>query len=84
MYMNDEKRAAFRAAYEKSLTDAYNRDPDRYAYPVTDVPRVVEKMLAELALRGPLGINRNTPAWKAACRACGVKNTAAEIEKFFL
>lgn len=70
--------AAFRAAYEKKLTEALERHPEEYAYGPGEVPGVVDKMLRALAA----GTAHVGPATKAAARACGVRPTVRDIKAF--
>lgn len=68
----------FRAAYTETLAAAVEKHPDEYFYPVSEVPRVVEKMIAALKV----GQANNGPAIKAAARKCGIKPTQRDIKAF--
>ena len=79
----DEKITAFRAAYLAALTEAIRRNPEAYDYPADKADHVVHRMISTMLREGPLSINRDTPAFKAACRKAGVKNTAKDLAAWF-
>lgn len=81
--MKDEKRAAFRAAYVETLTEAVRKSPEAYAYPAEEAPEVAERIIDAMAQGGPLAINRNSKAFERACKRVGVKNTAKDLQAWF-
>jgi hypothetical protein len=66
-------------AYETALVAAVTEHPDEYGYPVSDVPKVVERMRAAIQ-RG--SYNHDGYAFKSACKALGIKYTRSAIEAF--
>ena len=69
-------KTAFRAAYMLELARQHNANPSKYVWPVSELPAIVDKMMAALE-RG--GANIDSPAIKAACKACGFKPCRTEI-----
>lgn len=68
----------FRDAYIEKLTEAVQKHPDEYHYPVAKVPEVVDKMIPSLKKGGAnLG-----PATKAAARTIGIKPTIEGIKRY--
>lgn len=72
-------QTAFRAAYALYLAKARNDKPESYAWPIEELPTIVDKMLVALA-RG--GANIDSPAVKAACKACRFKPGIQRIRDF--
>lgn len=81
MNTNEKKPATvdnFRREYAEALVRMVEKHPEQYAYPASDIPRVVEKMLAGMA-KGEASIG---PAAKAAARKCGIRPTVGAIRAF--
>jgi len=72
-------KEAFRAAYALSLAKQHHAKPEQYAWPITELSTVVDKMMAALE-RG--GANIDSPAIKAACKACHFKPGIQRIRDF--
>lgn len=70
---------AFMEVYGPALLYAVQTDPDEYAFPEADVPKVVDRMRQAFE-RG--SYNHDGRAIKAACRALGIKHTRKAIEAF--
>ena len=70
---------AFRAAYALELARQHKAHPEQYAWPIESLSEVVGKMMDALA-RGSANIN--SPAIKAACKACRFKPTIGRIKDF--
>ena len=79
----DEKIAAFRVAYLAALAEAIRKNPEAYDYPADEAEIVVHRMISTMLREGPLSINRDTTAFRAACRKAGVKNTAKDLAAWF-
>lgn len=71
-------KEAFRAAYALELARQHNAHPETYLWPVENLPAIVDKMMAALE-RG--GANIDSPAIKAACKACKIKPAIGRIQK---
>ena len=63
-------KEAFRRAYMIELARQHALKPESYVWPITKIGTIVDKMIAALE-RG--GANIDSPAIKAACKACGFK-----------
>lgn len=72
---NKEK---FAAEYTKTLAEAIKKHPDEYAYPESEIPGVVAKMVPAFA-KGEAILGQ---ASKSAARACGIKPTLGAIKSF--
>ncbi len=70
-------KEAFRAAYAIALAKARNERPESYKWPVEELPAIVDRMMAALE-RGSANID--SPAIKAACKACKIKPGIARIK----
>ena len=73
-------RARFLEVYTRTLRDAVKKYPERYTWPIENVPTVAEKMTVAMA-RGTA--NMDTPAIKNALKELGVKATRKAVEEFF-
>lgn len=72
-------KEAFRTAYMIELARQHALKPDAYVWPISELPTIVDKMLAALE-RG--GANIDSPAIKAACKACGFKPGIQRIRDY--
>jgi hypothetical protein len=70
---------AFRASYALNLAKARHAKPDVYAWPIEELPIVVDKMMVALTLGRA---NIDSPAIKAACKAVHLKPGMARIRDF--
>ena len=77
--INPARMDAFMAVYEPALRDAVIKHPDEYRWPVEDVPVVAGKMRAAIE-RG--SANKDGPAFRAACKALGIKHTYTAIYEY--
>ena len=69
----------FREAYIECLTKVVISDPENYAYPTSEVPKVVDKMIRAITA----GESVNTgPALKATARKVGIKPTMTTIREY--
>ena len=72
-------KEAFRRAYMIELARQHALKPETYVWPISELPTIVDKMLAALE-RG--GANIDSPAIKAACKTCGFKPGIQRIKDF--
>ena len=79
MTLGTTPKTAFRAAYALELARQHPANPAGYAWPVTELPTIVDKMIAALE-RG--GANIDSPAINAACKTCKFQPGVARIKAF--
>jgi len=72
-------KEAFRKAYMIELARQHALKPEIYVWPISELPTVVDKMIAALE-RG--GANIDSPAIKAACKVCGFKPSIQRIRDY--
>ncbi len=72
--------AIFMGEYVPALEAAVAAQPTEYAYPVSEVPIVAERMRAAFE-RG--SYNHTGYAIKLACKRLGIKHTRGAMEAFF-
>ena len=77
--MNQDKLNQFMAVYTPALKDAVEQYPAEYMWPVSDVPMVADRMRAAID-RG--SYNHSGRAFKATCKALGIKPTRKAITEF--
>jgi len=65
--------------YGQQLTHAITTQPHEYAYPLSEVPLVVEKM-GRAFLAG--SFNKDGIALRATCKALKIKHTYRDIEMY--
>lgn len=70
---------AFMDIYRAALADAVAKHPDEYAWPLADVPVVAARMEAAI-VRG--SYNHDGRAFKATCKALGIKHTRKAIGEY--
>jgi 2'-5' RNA ligase len=73
-------KARFQEVYERTLRAAHKQFPERYKWPIEQVPAVAQRM-AEAMAKGTA--NMDSPAIKAALRELGVKQTRKAANEFF-
>jgi len=76
---NMTPKIAFRSAYMLHLAKAHNANPAAYVWPVSELPVIVDRMMAALETGGA---NIDSPAIKAACKTVGIKPGIARIRAF--
>ena len=69
----------FLTEYGKQLTHAVTTQPQEYAYPLSEVPLVIDKM-GRAFLRG--SFNKDGLALKATCKALKIKHTYRDIKTY--
>jgi len=86
--MNQAKFAEFSEAYRAGLEEAVAHEknaPDadkRYAYDVSKVPEVADKMLKAIAVNPRSVTYTNSPGFKKACGKLGIKYTVKSIMEY--
>lgn len=84
---SEEKRRQFQDTYARHIMVSATAHPEEYDLrgqtPAEYGPVVASRIMEIMIERGPLSVNRNTPAFKSACKAVGVKNTNTELKKWF-
>lgn len=70
---------AFLAAYEPALRAAHAADRERYAFPEDEIPDVIERTREAISTNR---FNHDGPAYRAACKALGIKHTQTAIRAF--
>ena len=65
--------------YEQKLVEAITKHPDIYAYPVSEVPFVVQRMRGAFER---VSYNKDSHAIRATCKHFGVKHTYTAIREF--
>ncbi len=80
MTHNEEQLKVFLGIYTGKLAEAVERSPDKYCYPVSEVPQVVERMRVAI-LRGSYSLH-SSPAFKATCKALGIKFTYKAVREY--
>jgi hypothetical protein len=73
-------RRAFAECYERNLRKALKTRPDKYMWPVENVPVVVKKML-DAVDRG--SFNKDSLAFKWTCKELGIKHTYQAIREYW-
>lgn len=77
--LNLTRLSALREVYSAALTDAVNNHPDEYRYPLTDVPIVVNRMMAAIERNS---FNKDGYAFKSTCKTLGIKHTYKGIYEY--
>lgn len=72
-------RDKFLKLYKENLIKSVIEKPDHYAWPLSELDLVFERMASAID-RG--SFNKESPAFKATCKALGLKHTYTEINKF--
>lgn len=75
-----EHQARFRTIYTESLREAVFEYPDKYYWPVENVPVVAAKMFAALD-KGTF--NHDSPAFRKTVKALGIKPTRTAILNYW-
>lgn len=70
--------AEFKQMYTEELTKAVTDHPEEYHWPISDVPVVVERMVAAVARQS---YNKDSRALKAVCKRLGIKHTYTAIQE---
>ena len=70
----------FKQVYTEELTKAVRDNPKEYAWPIENVPVVVDKMMAALVAGTA---NKDGQAIKATCKRLGIKYTYKGIKEYF-
>lgn len=69
----------FVEVYEKNLRLALKEKPNEYAWPESDLPKVLERM--KTAIKNG-SFNKDGYAFKKTCKELGIKHTYTEIKKY--
>lgn len=79
--LNEARFKEFAVNYEAALGDAVRVQPDAYAYPVSEVPRVVERMMR--AIRENVeSVNYTGHGFRLTCKRLGIRHTKKAILNF--
>lgn len=73
-------RQRFLAVYTEALTETVKAHPEEYAWPVANVPIVVERMAAAMD-RG--SFNHNSRSYRLTCKRLGIPYTRKSILAFW-
>ena len=69
----------FLTEYTKQLTSIVKNYPEKYAYPLTEVPNVISKMKVAFIRKS---YNKDGAAIKATCKALKIGCTYRDIDTF--
>jgi hypothetical protein len=69
----------FMDTYAKKLEEAHEKHPDQYAWPKSDLPKILERMRAAVE-KG--SFNKDSHAFKATCKELNIPYTYAGIKQF--
>lgn len=69
----------FLEVYAEKLKEALKLHPEEYAWPESELPKVLERMRAAIE-RGTF--NKDGHAFKAACKELKIKHTYKAIKEF--
>lgn len=69
----------FKEAYVECLTKVVTIKPDEYAYPTSEVPKVVANMTKAILAGESVSIG---PGFKATARKLGIKSTMAAFREY--
>ena len=75
--MNNLK--VFMSVYAKHLCEAVRNNPTEYAYPMSELPAVLDRMEKAFARKS---FNKDGQAIKATCKELKIKHTYRDIETF--
>lgn len=77
--INQENCDKFFKIYADKLAECVRAMPEKYSWPIENVPVVVERMKAA-ALRGSFGWE--SPAFKMTCKEIGIKHGLKSIRDY--
>lgn len=72
-------RELFKETYKIELEKAHKKNPDQYAWPISEMPDVLSRMYLAID-KG--SFNKDSLAFKATCNALKIKFTYRDIETF--
>ena len=72
-------RETFIRTYREKLADAVRDHPDEYVWPLSELDAVMGRMVAALDRRS---FNKDSRAFRATCKALGIKHTYAAIREY--
>lgn len=75
----ETNREKFKRVYKEELISAHSKYPEIYAWPISELEQVLTRIYLAID-KG--SFNKDSHAFKATCKALGIKHTYQAIETF--